>query len=279
MSPGKVKTRVCGYICSEFIHWALWRTLMGTEYFLFIHYTTRILVKFSTCCFEHSGDISSSLLVNLSHTDESLGGRNMCLWIYTLWIYSLSTLENTIFFVHSPHHKYFGKAQHLVLWALWWHQLFSTHWPEPHWWVLGRTKHVCWYIRSEFIHWAPWEHGWEQNIFCLLTTPQAFRQASARGDLSTLMTSVVLYSLTWATLMSPGIDKTRVCGYIHSGFIHWALWRTLVRTEYFLFVHYTASILAKLSTCSFEDSGDICCSLLVNPSHNDESWQRRNACL
>ena len=139
--------------------------------------------------------------------------------------------------------------------------------------------HVCWYIRSEFIHWAPWEHGWEQNIFCLLTTPQAFWQASARGDLSTLMTSVVLYSLTWATLMSPGIDKTRVCGYIHSGFIHWALWRTLVRTEYFLFVHYTASILAKLSTCSFEDSGDICCSLLVNPSHNDESWQRRNACL
>ena len=196
MSPGKVKTRVCGYICSEFIHWALWRTLMGTEYFLFIHYTTRILVKFSTCCFEHSGDISSSLLVNLIHTDESLGGRNMCLWIYTLWIYSLSTLENTIFFVHSPHHKYFGKAQHLVLWALWWHQLFSTHWPEPHWWVLRRTKHVCWYIRSEFIHWAPWEHGWEQNIFCLLTTPQAFWQASARGDLSTLMTSVVLYSLT-----------------------------------------------------------------------------------
>ena len=42
---------------------------------------------------------------------------------YTLWIYSLSTLENTdenrIFFVRSPHHKHFGKAQHLVLWALW----------------------------------------------------------------------------------------------------------------------------------------------------------------
>ena len=33
--------------------------------------------------------------------------------------YSLSTLENTdenrIFFVCSPHHKHFGKAQHLVL--------------------------------------------------------------------------------------------------------------------------------------------------------------------
>ena len=50
--------------------------------------------------------------------------------INTLWIYSLSTLENTdenrILFVRSPHHKHFGKAQHLVLWTLWWYQLFST---------------------------------------------------------------------------------------------------------------------------------------------------------
>ena len=49
---------------------------------------------------------------------------------YTLWIYSLNTLENTdenrIFFFRSTHHKHFGKAQHLVLWALSWHQLFST---------------------------------------------------------------------------------------------------------------------------------------------------------
>ena len=53
----------------------------------------------------------------------------ICLWIYTFWIYSLSTLEKTdenrMFFVRSPHHKHFGKAQNLVLWALWWHQLFS----------------------------------------------------------------------------------------------------------------------------------------------------------
>ena len=49
---------------------------------------------------------------------------------YTLWIYSLSTLENTdenrMFLVPSPHHKHFGKAQPLVLWAFWWHQFFST---------------------------------------------------------------------------------------------------------------------------------------------------------
>ena len=34
--------------------------------------------------FEHSGDISCSILVNPSHTDESWGGRNMfmCIYIY-----------------------------------------------------------------------------------------------------------------------------------------------------------------------------------------------------
>ena len=63
------------------------------------------------------------LPVNPSHTDESWEGWNACMWIYMLWIYSLSTLENTdenrIFFLRSPHHKHFGKAQQLVLWALW----------------------------------------------------------------------------------------------------------------------------------------------------------------
>ena len=33
--------------------------------------------------------------------------------------------------------------------------------------------------------------------------------------LSTLVTSVVLYSLTPATLMSPGKDETRVYGYLY----------------------------------------------------------------
>ena len=95
---------------------------MRKEYFLFVHHTTSILTKLSTWCFKHSGDSSYSLLVNPSHTDEFSEGQNRCLWIYTLWIYSLSTLENTddnrIFFVRSPHHKHFGKGQHLVLWAL-----------------------------------------------------------------------------------------------------------------------------------------------------------------
>ena len=59
------------------------------------------------------------------------------------------------------------------------------------------------------------EHWWEQNIFCSFTIPQAFWQSSAPGALSTLVISVGLYSLTRATLMSPGKDETRVWGYIY----------------------------------------------------------------
>ena len=150
-------------IRSEFNHWALWKTLRRTEYFLFVYHTTSILAKLSTWCLEHSGDISCSLLINSSHTDESWQGRNTCLWIYAL----------NLFIEHSG------------------------------------------------------EHWWEQNTFCSFTTPQAFWQSSAPGALSTLVTSVVLYLLTRATLMSPGKDKTRVCGYtlwIYS-------WSTLENTD------------------------------------------------
>ena len=38
--------------------------------------------------------------------------------------------------------------------------------------------------------------------------------------MSTLLTSLVLYLLTRAILMSPGKDETRICGYIRSEFIH-----------------------------------------------------------
>ena len=48
----------------------------------------------------------------------------------------------------------------------------------------------------------------------IVYTPQAFWQSSAPGALSTLVPSVVLYSLTRAPLMSSGKDETRVCGYI-----------------------------------------------------------------
>ena len=54
----------------------------------------------------------------------------------------------------------------------------------------------------------------ENRIFFVLS-PQACWQSSVSGALSTLVTSAVLYSLTGATVMSPGKDETRVCGYIN----------------------------------------------------------------
>ena len=94
---------------------------MGTEYCLLVHHTTCILEKLGTWCLEDSGDISCSLLVNLSQTDESWQGRNTCVWIYG-YNFSMSPLENTdenrIFFVCLADHKDFGKSQHLPLRAL-----------------------------------------------------------------------------------------------------------------------------------------------------------------
>ena len=49
---------------------------------------------YSTWCFEHCGDISCSLLVNSSHTDELWEGRNTCMWIYAL----------NLFIEHSGEH-------------------------------------------------------------------------------------------------------------------------------------------------------------------------------
>ena len=91
------------------------------------------------------------------HIKKTHKFRNTCLWIYSLWIYSLSPLENTdenrIFFVRSAHHKHFGKDQHLVLWALWWDQLFSTVNPsqtDESW--EGRNSCLWIYIYYEYIY-------------------------------------------------------------------------------------------------------------------------------
>ena len=52
----------------------------------------------------------------------------------------------------------------------------------------------------------------------------AFWLSSAPGVLSTLVTSVVLYSLTRATLMNPGQNETRVCGYMYMLYILYMLY-------------------------------------------------------
>ena len=136
---------------------------------------------------------------NPSHTDESWEGRNKCMWIYLVWIYSLSSLENTnenrIFSVRSQHHKHFGKAQHQVLWALWWHQLFST---RP--WI-----YTLWIYSLSTLQ------NTDENRIFFVRSPQAFWQSLAPGALRTLGTLVVLYSLNQATMTSPGKNETRVC--------------------------------------------------------------------
>ena len=81
-------------ICSEFIHWVLWRTLMRTEYFLFVYHTTTILAKLGTWCFKHSGGKSCSLLVNPSHTDKPWERRN-CVYIY-IYIYIWPHYQNVV---------------------------------------------------------------------------------------------------------------------------------------------------------------------------------------
>ena len=101
----------------------------------------------------------------------------------------------------------------------------------------GQAKHV--YVDMYALNYSSstLENTDENKIF-FVCSPKAFWLSSAPGVLSTLVTSVVLYSLTWATLMNPGQDETRVCGYVHFEFIHQALWRTLIRTKYFLFIHH-----------------------------------------
>ena len=77
-----------------------WRRLMIEEYFLFVHHTTSILAKLNTWCFEHSDEISCSLLVNPSYTDEYWEGRNMCLWIHT-YIKDFIEIIPLFFAIHS----------------------------------------------------------------------------------------------------------------------------------------------------------------------------------
>ena len=113
-------------------------------------------------------------------------------------------------FVCSPHHQHFGKAGALstlvtsvVLYPLTRAILMSPGMDETR--VCGYTFWI--YSLSTL------ENTDENKIFfCSFTTPQAFWQSSAPGALSTLVTSAVHYSLTRATMMSPGKDETRVCG-------------------------------------------------------------------
>ena len=66
----------------------------------------------------------------------------------------MSTLENTDenqLYVCSLTTSNLAKLSSLLR-ALRWHHLFSVRWPEPHWRVLGRAKHVYVYIYIYLIY-------------------------------------------------------------------------------------------------------------------------------
>ena len=128
--------------------------------------------------------------------------------------------------------------------------------------------------------------------------PRKFtKSASTRGDPKMRCGSVQTQIISWSIYLSVHLSTIylfiyyiyyiniyaiiQICYYInmyalnlfieHSG-EHW--WQ-----QYIFFCLFTKSILAKLSTWCFEHSGDISCSLLVNPSHTDESWAGQNRCM
>ena len=167
-------------ISSEFIHWALWRTLMKTNFFF---------------CSPQAFWLSSAP-----------GTFSTLVTSVVLYLVTRATLVGP------------GQDKTHVCGT----PLMSPTDGESHWWVLGRTKQVSMdiYVLNLFIeHFG--DHWWEQNIFCLFTTPEAFWQSSA---------PVVLFSLTRATLMSPGKDETRACGYIYIYiYIYWYINRWIDR--------------------------------------------------
>ena len=112
----------------------------------FVYHITSSLAKLSTWCFEHSGDISCSLIVNPSHTDWVLERtKHVFVDIYSLNLFTELSVEHwweQNIFCSFKIPQAFCKAQHLMLRGLWWHQLFSNRWRKRHWWILGRMKHV-----------------------------------------------------------------------------------------------------------------------------------------
>ena len=67
---------------------------MRTEYVLFVYHASSTLAKLSTWYFENSCDITCSILVNASYTDECWEGRSMWLPIYTLNLFNEDSKEN-----------------------------------------------------------------------------------------------------------------------------------------------------------------------------------------
>ena len=77
------------------------------------------MVKFSTWCIQHSGDISCSLLADPSHNDESWEGRNTCLWKY-------SGFRDKIKF-NPDYKRNIGKNNNRKIKIIWFNPLYSSN--------------------------------------------------------------------------------------------------------------------------------------------------------
>ena len=118
MSPGKNEIRACRYALNFFNEHC-------REHY-FSSCTTPQALRQSSPPDALRTLVTSVVLYSLTRATVMSPGKAKHVSVdIRFWIYSLSTLENTdekrTFFVRSPHHKHFGKAQHLVPWALWWH--------------------------------------------------------------------------------------------------------------------------------------------------------------
>ena len=78
-------------------------------------------------------------------------------------------------------------------------------------------------------------------------------------------------------LRIPEVEEGRMQDFLSYGDIGWDGWVSF--KFLYIFLCMSHSIRRDLEIWCFEHSGDISCSLLVNPSHTDESWERRNTCL
>ena len=67
---------------------------------------------------------------------------------------------------------------------------------------------------------------------------------SAPGALSTAVTSVLLYSLTRATSMSPGKDETRVCRYIYLYIYIYILYIYLLKLYIYIYIIFSQLVSA-----------------------------------
>ena len=81
-----------GYIYILYIYMYLMDIYTSISICIYLSVYLYVYMYIYYMCFEHSENISCSLLVILNHNDDSWAGRNTCLWIY-IYIYMIQNLQ------------------------------------------------------------------------------------------------------------------------------------------------------------------------------------------